>query len=82
MKHMLYTDVVPWSFVQNPKSLLDLVVQPESPAQDDADELKTAVRQQLQKELIAFFNTLLLRFMSVTDRYGIKWDTQQYKSLV
>ncbi|XP_070603560.1 rotatin isoform X2 [Erythrolamprus reginae] len=52
----------------NPKSLLDLVVQPESPAQDEADELKTAVRQQLQKELIAFFNTLLLSFLFVTDR--------------
>uniref|UniRef100_A0A670ZPV2 Rotatin n=1 Tax=Pseudonaja textilis TaxID=8673 RepID=A0A670ZPV2_PSETE len=56
----------------NPKSLLDLVVPPESPAQDEADELKTAVRQQLQKELIAFFNTLLLRFMSVTDRKDLE----------
>ncbi|XP_013919712.1 PREDICTED: rotatin [Thamnophis sirtalis] len=56
----------------NPKSLLDLVVPPESPVQDEADELKTAVRQQLQKELIAFFNTLLLRFMSVTDRKDLE----------
>lgn len=58
--------------MQSPKSLLDLVVQPESQLQDEMDDIKTAVRQQLQKELIAFFNTLLLSFMSVTDRYGIK----------
>ncbi|KAM6453844.1 rotatin isoform 1-T1 [Liasis olivaceus] len=56
----------------NPKSLLDLVVQPESQAQDEADDRKTAVRQQLQKELIAFFNTLLLRFMSLTDRKDLE----------
>ncbi|XP_007425386.2 rotatin, partial [Python bivittatus] len=56
----------------NPKSLLDLVVQPESQAQDEVDDLKTAVRQQLQKELIAFFNTLLLRFMSLTDRKDLE----------
>ncbi|XP_053106081.1 rotatin isoform X3 [Hemicordylus capensis] len=57
---------------QNPKSLLDLVVQPESQAQDEMDDIKTAVRQQLQKELIAFFNTLLLNFMSVTDRKDLE----------
>ncbi|XP_061450623.1 rotatin isoform X2 [Rhineura floridana] len=57
---------------QNPKSLLDLIVQPESQQQDEIDDLKIAVRQQLQKELIAFFNTLLLSFMSVTDRKDLE----------
>uniref|UniRef100_A0A6J0TVC1 Rotatin n=1 Tax=Pogona vitticeps TaxID=103695 RepID=A0A6J0TVC1_9SAUR len=52
----------------NSKSLLDLIVQPESQAQEEIDDLKTAVRQQLQKELIAFFNILLVSFMSITDR--------------
>ncbi|XP_033010709.1 rotatin [Lacerta agilis] len=56
----------------NPKSLLDLVVQPESQQQDEIDDLKTAVRQQLQKELIAFLNTLLLSFMSATDRKDLE----------
>ncbi|KAF7245226.1 Rotatin [Varanus komodoensis] len=56
----------------NPKSLLDLVVQPESQAQDEVDDLRIAVRQQLQKELIAFFNTLLLSFMSVSDRKDLE----------
>ncbi|XP_066479673.1 rotatin [Tiliqua scincoides] len=56
----------------SPKSLLDLVVQPESQLHDEMDDLKTAVRQQLQKELIAFFNTLLLSFMSVTDRKDLE----------
>ncbi|KAH0617847.1 hypothetical protein JD844_016491 [Phrynosoma platyrhinos] len=57
---------------KNPKSLLDLVVQPESQAQDETDDLKIPVKQQLQKELIAFFNTLLVSFMSVTDRKDIE----------
>ncbi|XP_060630977.2 rotatin isoform X2 [Anolis sagrei] len=52
----------------NTKSLLDLVVQPESQAQEETDDLKIPVRQQLQKELIAFFNTLLVSLMSVTHR--------------
>ncbi|XP_042300046.1 rotatin-like [Sceloporus undulatus] len=56
----------------NQKSLLDLVVQPESQVQDETDDLKIPVRQQLQKELIAFFNTLLVSFMTVTERYSVK----------
>ncbi|KAL8182370.1 UNVERIFIED_CONTAM: hypothetical protein K2H54_055043, partial [Gekko kuhli] len=56
----------------NPESLLDLVVQPESQAQDEMDDTKSAVRRQLQKELITFFNTLLLSFMSVTDRKDLE----------
>ncbi|KAJ7338639.1 hypothetical protein JRQ81_012541, partial [Phrynocephalus forsythii] len=56
----------------NSKSLLDLVVQPASQAQEETDDLKTAVRQQLQKELMAFFNTLLVSFMSITDRKDIE----------
>ncbi|XP_077208985.1 rotatin isoform X2 [Paroedura picta] len=56
----------------NPESLLDLVVQPESQTQAEIDDAKTAVRRQLQKELITFFNTLLLSFMSVTDRKDLE----------
>nr|XP_056710923.1 rotatin [Euleptes europaea] len=56
----------------NPESLLDLVVQPESLAQDEVDDTKTVVRRQLQKELITFFNTLLLSFMSITDRKDVE----------
>ncbi|XP_042319434.1 rotatin isoform X2 [Sceloporus undulatus] len=56
----------------NQKSLLDLVVQPESQIQDETDDLKIPVKQQLQKELIAFFNTLLVSFMTVTERKDIE----------
>lgn len=52
----------------NPNPLLDLLVLAESQTQEEADDIRTAVRQQLQKELIALFNTLLLSFMAVTDR--------------
>ncbi|KAJ6664400.1 hypothetical protein lerEdw1_007057 [Lerista edwardsae] len=70
MEHLRWIlDVV---LKHSPKSLLDLVVQPESQLQDEMDDIKTAVRQQLQKELIAFFNTLLLSFMSVTDRKDLE----------
>ncbi|XP_040841051.1 rotatin isoform X2 [Ochotona curzoniae] len=48
--------------------LLELLVLTESQAGEQADDVSTAVRQQLQKELIAFFSTLLLSFMAVTDR--------------
>ncbi|XP_058532859.1 rotatin isoform X1 [Ochotona princeps] len=48
--------------------LLELLVLTESQAREEAEDVRTAVRQQLQKELIAFFSTLLLGFMSVTDR--------------
>ncbi|XP_048363804.1 rotatin isoform X3 [Sphaerodactylus townsendi] len=56
----------------NPESLLDLVVQPEPQTQDEMDDTKTAIRRQMQKELITFFNTLLLRFMSATDRKDLE----------
>uniref|UniRef100_A0A5F9CC21 Rotatin n=1 Tax=Oryctolagus cuniculus TaxID=9986 RepID=A0A5F9CC21_RABIT len=48
--------------------LLDLLVLTESQAREETDDIRAAVRQQLQKELIALFNTLLLSFMAVTDR--------------
>ncbi|XP_054840962.1 rotatin [Eublepharis macularius] len=56
----------------NSESLLNLVVQPESQSQDEMGDTKTAVRRQLQKELITFFNTLLLSFMSVSDRKDLE----------
>ncbi|XP_058413272.1 rotatin isoform X2 [Diceros bicornis minor] len=52
----------------SPNPLLDLLVLTESQTREEADDIRTAVRQQLQKELIALFNTLLLSFMAVTDR--------------
>ncbi|NXN16088.1 RTTN protein, partial [Indicator maculatus] len=55
-----------------PKSLLGLLVRPESQARDEADEMLSAVRQQLDKELIHLFNTLLFCSMSVTDREGLE----------
>ncbi|GAB0182865.1 rotatin [Grus japonensis] len=55
-----------------PKSLLDLLVRPESQVRDEIDEIQTAVRQQLDKELIRLFNTLLFCSVSVTDREGLE----------
>ncbi|KAM5304036.1 rotatin isoform 1-T1 [Glossophaga mutica] len=52
----------------SPNPLLDLLVLTESQAPEEADDVRAAVRQQLQKELMAFFNTLLLSFTAVTDR--------------
>ncbi|ELK11122.1 Rotatin [Pteropus alecto] len=52
----------------SPNPLLDLLVPTESQAREETDDIRTAVRQQLQKELIALFNTLLLSFAAVTDR--------------
>ncbi|XP_038186060.1 rotatin isoform X2 [Arvicola amphibius] len=52
----------------NPNPLLDLLVLTESQAREETDHVRTAVRQQLQKELIALLNSLLLVFMTVTDR--------------
>uniref|UniRef100_A0A8B9IZN8 Rotatin n=1 Tax=Amazona collaria TaxID=241587 RepID=A0A8B9IZN8_9PSIT len=57
------------SLLKNPKSLLGLLVRPESQVRDEIDEIQAAVRQQLDKELIRLFNTLLFCSMSVTDRY-------------
>ncbi|EMP35653.1 Rotatin, partial [Chelonia mydas] len=56
----------------NSSSLLDLLLRPESQVQDETDDIQTAVRQQLQKELIGLFNMLLLCFTSVTDRKGLE----------
>ncbi|KAM9387382.1 rotatin [Phaethornis superciliosus] len=72
----LESDHLKWilkSFLKNkPKSLLGLLVRPESQVQDEIDEIQTAVRQQLDKELIHLFNTLLFCSMSVTDREGLQ----------
>ncbi|KFO77963.1 Rotatin, partial [Cuculus canorus] len=55
-----------------PKSLLDLLVQPELQVRDEMDETQTAVKQQLDKELIRLFNTLLFCSVSLTDREGLE----------
>ncbi|XP_061220635.1 rotatin isoform X1 [Neopsephotus bourkii] len=54
------------------KSLLSLLVRPESQVRDEIDEIQTAVRQRLDKELIRLFNTLLFCSMAVTDREGLE----------
>lgn len=46
-------------------------MRPESQVRDGTDEIQTAVRQQLDKELIHLFNTLLFCSKSVTDRYSL-----------
>ncbi|XP_048219107.1 rotatin isoform X1 [Perognathus longimembris pacificus] len=51
-----------------PNPLLDLLVLTDPQAQEEADDIRTAVRQQLQKELMALFSTMLLSFTAVTDR--------------
>ncbi|NWU92825.1 RTTN protein, partial [Upupa epops] len=72
----LESDHLKWilkSLLKNmPKSLLDLLVRPESQVQDEIDEMQIAVRQQLDKELVRLFNSLLLCSMSVTDREGLE----------
>ncbi|KFO97371.1 Rotatin, partial [Calypte anna] len=72
----LESDHLKWilkSFLKNnPKSLLGLLVRPESQVRDEIDEIQTAVRQQLDKELIHLFNTLLFCSMSVTDRESLQ----------
>uniref|UniRef100_A0A8C3XX87 Rotatin n=1 Tax=Catharus ustulatus TaxID=91951 RepID=A0A8C3XX87_CATUS len=57
------------SLLKNPKSLMGLLVRPESQVQDEVDETQAAVRQRLDKELIRLFNMLLVCSVSVTDRY-------------
>ncbi|XP_068419530.1 rotatin isoform X1 [Eschrichtius robustus] len=52
----------------SPNPLLELLVLTESQAREEADDIRTAVRQQLQKELVALFNTLLLSSVALTDR--------------
>ncbi|XP_072267604.1 rotatin isoform X2 [Pyxicephalus adspersus] len=53
---------------QSPSPLLDLIIQKEQTAKKDVDDTQAAVRQHLQKELMVFFNTLMLCLASVTDR--------------
>ncbi|XP_040288228.1 rotatin [Bufo bufo] len=53
---------------QSPSPLLDLIIQKEQTAKKDLDDAQAAVRQHLQKELMVFFNTLMLCLTSVTDR--------------
>ncbi|XP_073487367.1 rotatin isoform X1 [Aquarana catesbeiana] len=53
---------------QSPSPLLDLIIQKEQTAKKDVDDTQAAVRQHLQKELMVFFNTLMLCLTSVTDR--------------
>ncbi|XP_036086020.1 rotatin isoform X3 [Rousettus aegyptiacus] len=52
----------------SPNPLFDLLVPAEAQAREEADDVSTAVRQQLQKELVALFSTLLLSLAAVTDR--------------
>ncbi|TKC41368.1 hypothetical protein EI555_000687, partial [Monodon monoceros] len=52
----------------SPNPLLELLLLTESQAREEADDIRTAVRQQLQKELVALFNTLLLGSVALTDR--------------
>ncbi|KAM5222136.1 rotatin isoform 2-T2 [Ctenodactylus gundi] len=52
----------------SPNPLLDMLVLAESQAREETDDIQTAVRQQLQKELVALFNNLLLTLVAVTDR--------------
>ncbi|XP_031444883.1 rotatin isoform X1 [Phasianus colchicus] len=72
----LEADHIKWilkSLLKNKSnSLLDLLVRSESQVRDETDEIQTAVRQQLDKELIHLFNTLLFCSMSVTDREGLE----------
>ncbi|NXJ63774.1 RTTN protein, partial [Rostratula benghalensis] len=72
----LESDHLKWllrSLLKNkPKSLLDLLVRSESQVQNEIDEIQTAVRQRLDKELLCLFNTLLFLSVSVTDREGLE----------
>ncbi|KAG9479116.1 hypothetical protein GDO78_012662 [Eleutherodactylus coqui] len=53
---------------QSSSPLLHLIIQKEQTAKKDLDDTQAAVRQHLQKELMVFFNTLMLCLTSVTDR--------------
>ncbi|XP_009957211.1 PREDICTED: rotatin-like, partial [Leptosomus discolor] len=55
-----------------PKSLLGLLVRPESQVRDEADEAQTAVRQHLDKELVRLCTSLLVCSLAVTDREGLE----------
>ncbi|NXL99601.1 RTTN protein, partial [Tyrannus savana] len=75
-KSSLESDHLKWilkSLLKNkPKSLLGLLVRPESQVRDEIDETQTAVRQRLDKELIHLFNMLLVCSVSVADREGLE----------
>ncbi|XP_027601862.2 rotatin [Pipra filicauda] len=75
-KSSLESDHLKWilkSLLKNKtKSLLGLLVRPESQVRDEIDETQTAVRQRLDKELIHLFNMLLVCSTSVTDREGLE----------
>ncbi|KAM4907492.1 rotatin [Sylvia borin] len=75
-KSNLESDHLKWflkSLLKNqPKSLMGLLVRPESQGQDEMDETQAAVRQRLDKELIRLFNMLLVCSMAVTDREGLE----------
>ncbi|NWS20539.1 RTTN protein, partial [Pachyramphus minor] len=75
-KSNLESDHLKWilkSLLKNkPKSLLGLLVRPESQVRDEIDETQTAVRQRLDKELIRLFNMLLVCSTSATDREGLE----------
>ncbi|KAI1243255.1 Rotatin, partial [Lamprotornis superbus] len=74
-KSNLDSDHLKWilkSLLKNPKSLMGLLVRPESQVQDEMDETQAAVRQRLDKELIRLFNMLLVCSVSLTDREGLE----------
>ncbi|XP_014726396.1 PREDICTED: rotatin isoform X3 [Sturnus vulgaris] len=75
-KSNLNSDHLKWivkSLLKNqPKSLMGLLVRPESQVQDEMDETQAAVRQRLDKELICLFNMLLVCSVSLTDREGLE----------
>nr|KAF6472387.1 rotatin [Molossus molossus] len=52
----------------SPNPLLDLLVLTESQAREEADDARTAVRQQLQKALMALLRAVLLGCAAATDR--------------
>ncbi|KAG8521177.1 Rotatin, partial [Galemys pyrenaicus] len=60
---------------QSPNPLLDLLVPTESQAREEADDVGTAVRQQLQKELMGLCSTLLQACGAVADRKQIVVDS-------
>ncbi|XP_072460223.1 rotatin isoform X2 [Notamacropus eugenii] len=56
----------------NPNPLLELLGQSETQEQEEAADTQTTVKQRLRKELMTFFNNLLLIFMGVTDRKSLE----------
>ncbi|XP_042549459.1 rotatin isoform X1 [Dipodomys spectabilis] len=51
-----------------PSPLLDLLVPTDTQAGADVDDIRTAVRQQLQKELMTLFSAILFSVTALTDR--------------